>query len=151
MGSPNDVPGIGWALGVERMMALLDKSVIPGKARPVAVIPIFEGDGDEAKAALSQELLDASLKISQTLREAGIFTWHANNQIWSETKEYIGVKKLLARANKMNCKHVIFLGCTEKESNSVIVKNLDTEEQQKVDITSLAQFLKSTEVTSTKE
>lgn len=31
-----------WALGMERIMALLDKSLLPAKDRAVAIIPIFE-------------------------------------------------------------------------------------------------------------
>jgi hypothetical protein len=75
------------------MVALLDKSLLPPKQRPIAIIPIFEGTDTPEKASMkhyqfsyttgsSQESLAASLKLAQYLREAGITVYHANNQIW---------------------------------------------------------------------
>jgi histidyl-tRNA synthetase len=57
MGGP-DVPGVGWAAGVERLAMLLPEA--PAADRPVAIIPI----GPEAEAAAAT--------LAQELRRAGV-------------------------------------------------------------------------------
>jgi histidyl-tRNA synthetase len=59
MGGP-DVPGVGWAAGVERMAMLLPEA--PAADRPVAIVPI--GPEAEAEAAvLAQELRRAGVAV----------------------------------------------------------------------------------------
>jgi histidyl-tRNA synthetase len=59
MGGP-DVPGVGWAAGVERLAMLLPEA--PAAGRPVAIVPI--GPEAEAEAAvLAQELRRAGVAV----------------------------------------------------------------------------------------
>jgi histidyl-tRNA synthetase len=59
MGGP-DVPGVGWAAGVERLAMLLPEA--PAADRPVAIVPI--GPEAEAEAAvLAQELRRAGVAV----------------------------------------------------------------------------------------
>ena len=104
-----DVPGIGWACGVERLSMLLDKDVEP--ARPVAVIPV----GDDAA--------EMALKIAYDLRKAGFRVEHG----------YSGnLKKRMIKANKANAYKAVIIGSEELAAGNITVKDLDSGEQKSV-------------------
>ena len=109
-----DVPGIGWACGVERLSMLLDKDVdLP---RPIAVIPV----GDDAQ--------EAALKIAYDLRKAGFRVEHS----------YSGnLKKRMIKANKANAYKAVIIGSEELAAGNVTVKDLDSGEQKSVHLEDL--------------
>ena len=109
-----DVPGIGWACGVERLSMLLDKDIEP--ARPVAVIPV----GDDAA--------EMALKIAYDLRKAGFRVEHG----------YSGnLKKRMIKANKANAYKAVIIGSEELAVGNVTVKDLDSGEQKSVHLEDL--------------
>lgn len=109
-----DVPGIGWACGVERLSMLLDKDIEP--ARPVAVIPV----GDDAA--------EMALKIAYDLRKAGFRVEHG----------YSGnLKKRMIKANKANAYKAVIIGSEELAAGNVTVKDLDSGEQKSVHLEDL--------------
>jgi histidyl-tRNA synthetase len=59
MGGP-DVPGVGWAAGVERLAMLLPEA--PAADRPVAIVPIGP-EAEAAAAVLAQELRRAGVAV----------------------------------------------------------------------------------------
>ena len=109
-----DVPGIGWACGVERLSMLLDKDVdLP---RPIAVIPV----GDDAQ--------EAALKIAYDLRKAGFRVEHG----------YSGnLKKRMIKANKANAYKAVIIGSEELNAGFVTVKDLDSGEQKSINLENL--------------
>ncbi len=109
-----DVPGIGWACGVERLSMLLDKDVdLP---RPIAVVPV----GDDAQ--------EAALKIAYDLRKAGFRVEHG----------YSGnLKKRMIKANKVNAYKAVIIGSEELNAGFVTVKDLDSGEQKSVNLENL--------------
>ena len=109
-----DVPGIGWACGVERLSMLLDKDVdLP---RPIAVIPV----GDDAQ--------EAALKIAYDLRKAGFRVEHG----------YSGnLKKRMIKANKVNAYKAVIIGSEELNTGFVTVKDLDSGEQKSINLENL--------------
>lgn len=113
------VPGIGWACGVERLSMLLEADV--SLPRPIAVIPV----GDDAQAQ--------ALSIAYQLRKSGFRVEQA----------YGGnLKKRMIKANKANACKAVILGSDELAAGNVTIKDLDSGEQQIVPLTGLIEGLK---------
>ena len=113
------VPGIGWACGVERLSMLLEADV--SLPRPIAVIPV----GDDAQAQ--------ALSIAYQLRKSGFRVEQA----------YGGnLKKRMIKANKVNASKAVILGSDELAAGNVTIKDLDSGEQQIVPLTGLIEGLK---------
>ena len=113
------VPGIGWACGVERLSMLLEADV--SLPRPIAVIPV----GDDAQTQ--------ALSIAYQLRKAGFRVEQA----------YGGnLKKRMIKANKVNACKAVILGSDELAAGNVTIKDLDSGEQQIVPLTGLIEGLK---------
>lgn len=112
MGGPA-TPGIGWAAGVERLSMLMGDTLEPAR-RPVAVIPMGEGD--------------AALLVAHTLRQAG----------YAVEMGYSGnMKKRLARANKANARAAVILGEDELSRQAATLRDLDSGEQEEVPLSEL--------------
>jgi histidyl-tRNA synthetase len=114
----HDVPGVGWAAGIERLSMLLDKA--PPAPRMIAVIPI--GTRAEEKA----------LGLTQELRRAG----------FAVDLGYGGsVTKRMKRANKINARAAVILGEDELSRNAATVRDLDSGEETEVPLAALEQRL----------
>lgn len=113
MGGP-DTPGIGFAAGIERLVALREtlNVAVQNAAAPVAaIIPL--GEAAEASA----------WPLVQQLREAGIATEIA----------YKGnAKKRMARADKLGAAYAVMLGDDELAAGTVALKNLKTGAQESI-------------------
>lgn len=109
-----DVPGVGFAAGIERLLALMETceaSQFEAEKKPVAVIPIED----------AQEI-DA-LKLAQELRLKGI-------SVELITRGNMGKK--MKKADKFGASHVIMLGETEVKNNHVTVKHMKDGTQQDI-------------------
>jgi histidyl-tRNA synthetase len=104
-----DVPGIGWACGVERLSMLLEESVdLP---RPIAVIPVGE------------DTADVALQVAYRLRQAGFAVEHS----------YSGnLKKRMMKANKVGAFKAVIIGSDEWARQEVTLKDLDAGTQKTV-------------------
>jgi len=112
MGGPA-TPGIGWAAGVERLSMLLGDT-LEAQRRPIAVIPM--GEGDEA------------MLVAHRLRHAG----------FAVEMGYSGnMKKRLTRANKANARAAVILGEDELSRKAATVRDLDSGEQEEVPLSDL--------------
>lgn len=105
----SDIPGIGWACGVERLSLLLEGEQNP--PRPVAVIPVGDDTADQA------------LVLAYELRQAGFSVEHGCSG---------NLKKRMVKANKANAFCAVILGADELKNGCVTLKNLDTGEQKQV-------------------
>ena len=113
-----DVPGIGWACGVERLSMLLEDDV--ALKRPVAVIE------------LGSDTHDAALKVAYDLRQSGLRVEHA----------YSGnIKKRMEKAGKANAYAAVILGSDELEKGVATIKNLDTGTQKEVPLSQIKEEL----------
>jgi histidyl-tRNA synthetase len=105
-----DVPGIGFAAGVERLVALMGEENAAALPKPVAAI-IPMGEAAEVEG----------WKLASTLRAAGIAADIA----------YKGnAKKRFERANKTGAAYAVILGEDELKNGTVTLKNLQTGEQE---------------------
>lgn len=118
MGGP-EVPGIGWALGLERVALLMDAP--PEAQSPISLIPI----GDEA--------FDFCFNLAMDLRQEGLpvdFLYSGN------------VAKRMKRANKINARAAVMVGEEELQRKEVTLKNMETGDQSSVTLAELAKVLR---------
>jgi histidyl-tRNA synthetase len=108
MGGPQ-MPGVGWAAGIERLALLIDEPAKP--ARPIALVPV--GETGEAMA----------LTLAETLRSGGC----------SVDLSYSGnVQRRMRRANRINARAAVLIGEDEAARHVVTLRDLDTGEQSEV-------------------
>ncbi len=108
-----EIPGIGFAAGMERIALLLDETNIKEDTKGVFVT-YFE------------ETKDYALEVIQKLRENGI---KVNFEY--ETKSF---KAQMKKAGKLDSKYVIIIGEEEVQENKIVLKDFSTGEQEKLDI-----------------
>ena len=105
----SDIPGIGWAGGIERLILLSTIKMI--KNKHISIIPVGE------------ENINICFDLAQRLREKNI----------SDEKSNSGnLKKRLKNANKLSSNYAIIIGAEEINDNSALVRNLETGEQDKI-------------------
>ncbi len=114
----SDVPAVGWAIGLERLVILMQQ-VAEQEQAAIDFYVISRGEKAEAK----------SLYIAQVLRQAG----------FSAELDLSGAKfdKQFKRANNANAKAAIVLGDAEIESGQVQVKWLESGNQEAIAIADL--------------
>lgn len=117
MGGP-ETPAVGFAGGVERLMALLD--VKPETRRPIAIIPIGEAAEKEA------------VVLAGVLRAEGQYV---------ELGYGGNVKKRMKRANSMNAVAGIIFGDDELAAGVVKLKDFDSGEEEEVRLGELSDKL----------
>jgi histidyl-tRNA synthetase len=114
MGGP-EMPGVGWAAGIERLAMLIDEP--PPAPRPVAVIPV--GEPGEA----------AALKLAEELRRSNV----------PVDLGYSGnVGKRMKRANKIGARFAVLLGEDELKRGMASLRDLDGGTQEEVPLNELA-------------
>ena len=120
LGGP-EVPGIGFACGMERLALLMQDSRLPER-RP-----------DFYVAMLDASCRDAAFALAQDLRRAGYA-----GMLGYECKS---MKATMRQAGKSNALHTFILGPDELASGRVIIKNMETGEQQSVPASEAAAFI----------
>ncbi len=109
LGGP-DVPGIGFACGMERLALLLDD--------------ISQRPKDFYLAVLHEDAMDKALLMAQHLREKGFY-----GELGFQVKS---VKAQLRQANRLGVKTCLLLGPDELSKNEVQVKDMSTGVQRAV-------------------
>jgi histidyl-tRNA synthetase len=118
LGGP-DLPGLGFACGMERLALLLDRIGTPQL--------------DFFLAVLDGQALNKAMIIAQNLRDKGF-----SGEVSFETKS---VKSLLRQANKLGVKTCLLLGPEELEKDQIVVKDMATGAQKAVGQKDLEQAL----------
>jgi histidyl-tRNA synthetase len=112
LGGPNE-PGIGFAVGVDRLMELLADYAQDFEKRPHVFI-----------AAVGETAQDLAFEWVQGLRLQGIRT--------EMDFENRSLKSQMRRADKLGASYVVIVGDRELEEGVVIFRNMATKEQEKV-------------------
>jgi len=123
IGGP-DLPGIGFAIGMERVMALLMERQGRKAARP-----------DLFVAALGSQAEKMSFTWAQELRKRGF---------WIE-QEYApkSLKAQMKRADRLGCKRALIVGEREIETGMAIIRDMETKEQKEVPLDNILEALVS--------
>ena len=115
-----EVPGVGFAAGMERLLAVMDKlNLFPEK--PAGLELYLIGLGEEARRWCFRQ--------AQTLRRRGIVC----------ELDYLGrsLKAQMREANKLKARYVVIVGEDELRRGSVVLKEMATGEQQDTPMASL--------------
>ena len=114
-----DIPGVGWAGGIERIMLLM--SDIPSK------------DEDIHLAILNPRYKIHAIKIYD-------FLIKNNFSVYWNYK--YNLKKSLSLANEKKADYIVIVGENEKENNNFSIKNLSNGNQAILDFTNILDYLK---------
>jgi histidyl-tRNA synthetase len=118
-------PGIGFATGVERMVANVVRDGIPVPALPGPEIFI---------AHLGAEARDAALKLATTLRRSGSSAIVATGSR--------SLKAQLRQANNLGVPRVAIIGEDEVKSGTVMLREMATSSQESVPVGKLHELLR---------
>lgn len=118
LGGP-DIPGVGFALGMERLILLLEEQ---GKAEPPTIDAIYF-------AVLGEAALVAALPIIQKLRRDCV------RVEWDFASK--SLKAQMRRADKLGAESVVILGDDEIARGIVQVRNMHTKTQAEVRLNDL--------------
>lgn len=120
-----DLPGIGFALGMERLLLAIDT---------LTEIGANQSDTDVFVVAMKDDFEGQAMKLLQTLRQADI----------KAEKDYSGrsSKAQMKYADKLGARLVVMIGEDEVKQGFYTVRNMQTKEQQTVPNNSLVDNLK---------
>jgi histidyl-tRNA synthetase len=117
MGGP-EMPGVGWAAGIERLALLIEEP--PPPPRAIALVPL----GEQAETL--------ALQLAQSLRRAGLYV---------ELGYSGNLSRRMQRANKIKARAAVILGDNEIAKEVATVRDLDSGEQAEVPLADLVQRL----------
>jgi histidyl-tRNA synthetase len=123
-----------WAAGVERIAMLLPDRVLPTEARPIHIIPVLVDVDNESQL---KAITDYALRVCQTLRHAGYVVTTSEDTMES------AVGRQLRRAVQWRARFVVLIGSTELTSNTLTIKDLDTQQQTSLTLPQFLSFLAS--------
>jgi histidyl-tRNA synthetase len=124
LGGP-PTPAVGWAIGMERLVLLLQKKQLEGVAKPLDVYVISRGAKAEAQ----------SLQVAQALRQAGFCT-----ELDLSGSPF---SKQFKRASRSGATWAVVLGDAEAVAGEVQLKHLPTGQQQTLLQAELVKYLLS--------
>jgi histidyl-tRNA synthetase len=126
VGAKNDLPCVGAAFGIERIMMMLesmkDKLMLPQLPALQVIIPM----------GVAQHTI--ALLLCQELINKGVCT---------EVLFEGSMKNMMKQANKLGAQHVLIIGEDEQKENAVMVKNMITGQETKMKQIEVAQTLKN--------
>lgn len=120
-------PAVGFAVGMERVFMVLDKSRSQGTDETARGPEVFV-------AALGEASLREGIRLLTQLRQSGI----------SGVTDYEGrsLRRQLEQANRLGCRLVLMLGDQEQAKGVVTLKEMSTGEQMEVPLESCVAELK---------
>ena len=116
-----DIPAVGFATGVERIMMLL------GENYP-------KNNPDVYIAWLGENTPETALKIAESLRDNDI-------KVYIDYSEK-GMKSHMKKADKLSVRYCIILGEDELNKGIVLLKDFSTREQKEVKIEEILNYIK---------
>jgi len=124
LGSTTAYPSIGAAIGIERVVAMLEakKDVLLPQPKPIQVI-IPVAREQQAVAMLLADHLIAQGKCVTVLLEGD------------------SMKSMMRKANKLGAQHALIIGEDEQKNNSVTIKNMITSKTDTVKQTDVLRYL----------
>lgn len=123
MGGP-DVPGIGFAVGLERLLLALEgQNLIPNCPQKSSVYIVALGEKAEIEG----------LKIQGELREKGVMTY-------MDLQEK-SLKGQMKQAGKAQSIYAVIIGENEIEQGKATVKHMQTREQNEISFSQVADYI----------
>ncbi len=110
-------PSIGFAVGIERILTVLQNLKIKDNEKKIVIIP------------LNENVLDYALKI--------LFLLHENDIPAILNTKNVSLSKLIPSLLDMNTNIVVIIGDNEKKENKVSIKDLSTRQQTSISLDAL--------------
>lgn len=125
IGGPS-TPGVGFGMGIERLLLVLEKAGIEIPTPPSMNLYII-GLGDAG--------IKESIKLIHKLRDHNIKC----------DKDYTGrsLKAQMKYANKMNAKYITVIGEDEISNNKIKVKNMENGSEEEIQLNQLLEYMKN--------
>ena len=122
----NGTPGVGFGMGIERLLLVLEKAGIEIPMPPSMDLYII-GLGDAG--------INESIKLIHKLRAHQIIC----------DKDYTGrsLKAQMKYANKMNAKFITVIGEDEISNNKIKVKNMEDGSEEEIKLNQLLEYMKN--------
>ncbi len=120
LGGPKKVPGIGFAMGIERLVLLLQQQ--SQEQAPEKGIDIFV-------AGLGEKASGFAFPLVHALRQ--------NKIVAAMDHEGRSLKSQMKQANKAGAGWVLIIGENELEQGQAILRNMETQEQEELALVSL--------------
>ncbi|MCY0882724.1 MAG: histidine--tRNA ligase [Acidianus infernus] len=120
-GGPS-TPSIGFAIGVERVLSVLQNLKIKDNVRKIAIIP------------LNENVIDYALKV--------LFILHENDIPAILNTKNISLSKIIPILLDMNVNIAIIIGENEKKENKVSIKDLTTRQQSSIPLNDLLPYIR---------
>ena len=117
-----DIPGIGFAVGVERLIALLESKGRPEERRPDIFI-----------AALGPKAETRCFNLALELRKNGLVT-----EMDYGSK---GLKAQMKKAGRLKAKKVLIVGDDELDSGKAVVRDMDNQTQEEIGLDDILENL----------
>jgi histidyl-tRNA synthetase len=118
-----DVPGIGFAVGVERLISLLSKEKEFVRHPHLFVI------------AMGEEAYKEAFRLINQLHQEGI---------WAELDyEAKSLKSQMRRADKLKARYALILGEEELKKGKAVLRDMANKSQEEISIEGLVQALKA--------
>tara|TARA_B100001059_G_C17835809_1_gene588033 strand:- start:145 stop:1395 length:1251 start_codon:yes stop_codon:yes gene_type:complete len=114
----SDIPGIGWAAGIERLALLA--TIKKDQKKKISIIPIGI-ENNILCMKLANELINKNISIDMG---------YSGN-----------LKKRLKQANKVSAHYAIIIGNEEVENNNAIIRNLETGSQDNIKLDKLVKHI----------
>lgn len=124
----NPTPGIGFAIGIERVLLALEKqNLLPSHDQSIDAFVMLLDKNAQAQVE--------GMKVVTALRQHG----------FSAEIDFAGrsLKAQMKQANRQNARYAILLGEDEIKNNTVMIKNMQTGEQKQGTIEDMLTSLKS--------
>ena len=114
----SDIPGIGWAAGIERLALLA--TIKEDQKKKISIIPI----------GIENNILCMKLAIELINKNISIDMGYSGN-----------LKKRLKQANKVSAHYAVIIGNEEVENNNAIIRNLETGSQDNIKLEKLVKHI----------
>ncbi|MDY0064015.1 MAG: histidine--tRNA ligase [Bacilli bacterium] len=117
-----DIPGIGYAFGIERLIALMDKQ---------NKWPVLHNDTDFFLIALDSISQQEALQLAVQLRQLG----------WTVEMDYLhtNLKNQFKVSEKLHARYLIIIGEEERKSEQFVIKDTQNKTQTTINKTALLQ------------
>lgn len=130
IGGPS-TPGIGFAIGLERLLLALDMQNL---------IPVPAENKKVYIAALGEDAIAAGFKIQEELRSRHVI---ADMDLQGRS-----LKGQMKQAGRMNAVYTIIIGSNELEKGKAVVKTMETGTQQELPFEEVADYIVTEETNS---
>ena len=120
-----NIPALGFAIGIERLLEYMNYNLESEKSN-IFYIAVMNEDN----YLYSQNIANIIRKISK-------------NYIVSNSYSYVNLKAQLKKANKLSADYCVIIGDEECSNNTCQIKNMDSGDQDAVDLGNIETYLKS--------